>query len=345
MNILFASNQIVSTFGEAGGVRNEILSDKIALEELGHKVDLFDPWKQICWDNYEIFHLFAAGIPTYPLFMRAKKSGIKCVVSPIIDRTLSNGTIRFITSIVNKMPKLYTNIGIASKICKQADFVFVRSEEEKGRVISGFGVSNGKVRIVPIYTCFSEEEISPSLFVGRYGIENFLLAVGDLGNPRKNFLKLVQVVGNMDIPLVLIGPVSNGRYLEKLLKEANKYKNVHILGYVEKKVLMSAYAAANAVILPSIVEGVGRAALEAGLVGANIIITKKGGTSFYFKQYAMYIDPFSRASIRKGILETFYKPKNNKLKDYIKLNFNKRAIGERLESCYREVLSRGSEFK
>jgi len=44
--------------------------------------------------------------------------------------------------------------------------------------------------------------------------------------------------------------------------------------------LASAYAACDVFVLPSMFETPGIAALEAGLAGAKIVITKYGGTVF-----------------------------------------------------------------
>jgi len=58
-------------------------------------------------------------------------------------------------------------------------------------------------------------------------------------------------------------------------------------------------------ILPTRYETPGRAALEAGLAGANVVITPYGGTREYSEEFAEYAEPHSVDSIKGGIVKIF----------------------------------------
>ena len=89
----------------------------------------------------------------------------------------------------------------------------------------------------------------------------------------------------------------------------------------DSPMLSSAYASCNTFALPSLYETPGIAALEAGLAGAKIVITPYGGTKDYFKDMAIYSDPYSVDSIKKSIEDSLNKPKDDKLKKHIEQNF------------------------
>ncbi len=103
--------------------------------------------------------------------------------------------------------------------------------------------------------------------------------------------------------------------------------------------LSSAYAACDTFVLPSLYETPGIAALEAGLAGAKVVITPYGGTKDYFKEMVEYVDPYSVDSIQKGIEKVLNKPKDDKLKEYIKRTFLWDKIAVESINVYQEVLN------
>ncbi len=112
-------------------------------------------------------------------------------------------------------------------------------------------------------------------------------------------------------------------YFRLCKKEAKNSKNIHFLGYIphNSTLFLSAYAACKVFVLPSWYETPGLAALEAGLAGANVVITQRGATKEYFKKYAWYVDPSSVKSIREKTLEAFYAKKSKKLSKHILKNY------------------------
>ncbi|MEJ2628702.1 MAG: glycosyltransferase, partial [bacterium] len=107
----------------------------------------------------------------------------------------------------------------------------------------------------------------------------------------------------------------------------------------DSPLLASAYAACRVFVLPSKFETPGRAALEAALAGAKIVITPYGGTREYFKDFATYVNPYSVSSIRKGIEKTLENPKPEGLKEYIKNNFLWDSIAKKTKNVYDKILA------
>jgi len=87
------------------------------------------------------------------------------------------------------------------------------------------------------------------------------------------------------------------------------------------EMLESAYAACKTFVLPSWYETPGLAALEAGLAGANIAITREGCAKEYFAGFASYINPAGIRNIREKVLESMQKAKTPGLKSHIEKNF------------------------
>jgi glycosyltransferase involved in cell wall biosynthesis len=87
-------------------------------------------------------------------------------------------------------------------------------------------------------------------------------------------------------------------------------------------------------VLPSFFETPGIAALEAGLAGANITITKYGGTQEYFGTMANYVDPGSVESVRAGILAALARPRSATLREHIRKHYLWQTIAEQTAKEY-----------
>lgn len=157
-------------------------------------------------------------------------------------------------------------------------------------------------------------------------------------------LTLLKAYEDIEIPLVIIGhfnPLEYEYFLE-CKKVAKHNRNIHFIGYMSpnSEELLSAYAAAKVFVLPSGFETPGLSALEAGLAGCNLVITKGGSTTEYFKNYASYVNPASKEDIKKKILEAYERPKNNELKEHILNNYTWEKTAERTLDAYNLALSK-----
>jgi glycosyltransferase involved in cell wall biosynthesis len=166
-------------------------------------------------------------------------------------------------------------------------------------------------------------DATPELFIKKHGLKDFVLYVGHLGPVRKNGLNTIRAMQKIDVPCVVIADVIKNREGEQCLSEMKKSDNIHYLGWVDHDdpLLASAYAACHTFILPARYETPGRAALEAGLAGANVVITPKGGTREYFAEHALYPNPMNVDSIASEINNSLNKTKNSALKDRILQNY------------------------
>jgi len=134
--------------------------------------------------------------------------------------------------------------------------------------------------------------------------EKFVLNVARI-DPRKNQKRLVIACKELDLPLVIIGNNLHNKSFEEI-KKIN-YSKLHYVGTIfDKRILYGAYKACSVFCLPSTMETPGIAAMEAAYFNKPIVITKFGGTQYYFKDKAYYINWRSINEVKKGI-ETMIK--------------------------------------
>ncbi|MEX3894768.1 glycosyltransferase family 4 protein [Paraburkholderia sp. BR10954] len=127
----------------------------------------------------------------------------------------------------------------------------------------------------------------------------YLVSVSTL-EPRKNLDGLVEAYRQMcesgelvGISLVLVGQSGwkNGRLNTAIAAPKDSVASIHLTGYVPEELLPSLYAAAEAVVMPSIYEGFGMPVLEARLCGARIVATDLPETREAGGDQVIYVPP------------------------------------------------------
>ena len=341
MHICFATYQSVMLL--KGGPQTQILQLKHCLENLGHRITLFETWKEFNKSTFDAIHLFGANIGTYHLAREIYKLGIPLIVSPIFYTRQSISIVKAVLSIDKILHKIthgtWTDYGLVAEICSWAKMIIPNTTLEAELCKKGFGIPEEKITIIPNGVEERFYNSNPKIFVEKYGVENFILNVGHIGPARKNVLKLIRALAEIDTPAVIIGRKENNNYSKQCFDEAKKNPRLIILDSLphESDLLSSAYAACDVFALPSQYETPGIAALEAALAGAKILITNKGGTEDYFGSFAEYVNPNSIESIRKGILFALSKPKDNTLREHIRKNFLWNSLAEKMLNAYEKI--------
>ena len=329
-----------------GGANTQLQKTAHFLKEQGIEVEFFDPCKKYDNNSIDLFHMFTANISTLDLARKLNDFDIKYVVSPIFY-TLHGPMFLKITDIIENIIKkvfngIWTDYGVVKQICNSSAAVLPNTTAEAGLIENGLKVSGNKIHVIPNGVDERFYNADPSLFYETYGTKDFLLYTGVIGSVRKNTLSLIRAVKNIDHPVVIIGKIHKNKYSEQCLEEASKNKNILFIDALEhdSPMLESAYAACHTFVLPSYFETPGISALEAGLTGANIVITEHGGTKDYFADYAVYIEPSSVKSIKKGIEKALNSLKQNKLKQRIKENYFWPQIAKKTADLYKSIIDK-----
>lgn len=341
MNVHVAGYQAVSILH--GGPNTQMRNTIAHMAEHNVRVTLFDSWRPFKPGDCDLFHIFAANIGTYHLAREIHALGVPLVISPIIYSLHSSHFIRNalrVTRLAQKFAKgVWTDYALSADVCAWAQRVLPNTKAEMELVTRGLGVPQEKIRVIPNGVDERFLNADPELFKRTYGLEKFILNVGHTGHERKNVLSLIKALGTIDHPAVIIGRIIKSDYGDACVREAAKYKHVLLIDGLDNHsgMLASAYAACDVFVLPSLFETPGIAALEAGLAGAKVVITKYGGTEEYFEQMAEYVEPRSVESIRRGILRALQAEKTDLLKEHIAHEFLWPRVAEKTVTVYKEI--------
>ncbi len=342
MRVLVLAYQATKMLG--GGLLSQVNSTVEALGEQGVEIEMFDQWSDIDPEGYDLCHIFGANMGTHHAAAALHRIGIKTVVSPIFFTQRPPRVVRIAVRANRLMQRtargVWTDYSLASDVCDWACMVLPNTTDEARLVIKGLGVPEEKVEVVPNGVEERFYNADPTLFRERYGIEDFVLSVGFIGMERKNSLRLLRALRDIDRPSVLIGSVWNGPYADECRKAAREVKDLTILDPMppSSDILASAYAACDVFVLPSLYETPGIAALEAGLAGAKVVITPFGGTRDYFERFGVYVDPRSTTSIRDGIIKALAAEGDNGLREHILKQFSWQRVAGKTIAAYRKVM-------
>ncbi len=343
MRIFLASYPFVMI--NRGGPTFKLLQTKKALEELGVEVKFFDMWDtSLKFEKDDLIHIFDASINTYSLAVNLKLKGVKYVVNPIFYNRHSNLMIRNYLRLENFTSKIlkgiYSEFSIVKYMCENSEYWLPNTIAEEEIIKKGIGVKNNRSKVIHngVEKRFAESDAS--LFTKKYGIKDFVLNVGHIGATRKNSLRFIKAMQKLDVPTIIIANVLKNKNGLQCVEEINKSKNITLIEWVkhDDPLLASAYAACKTFVLPALYETPGRAALEAGLANANVVITPFGGTKEYFGKFAEYCDPYSITSIKKSVEKSLNLEKNNLLKEQILRNFTWEKIALETVKMYQEII-------
>jgi glycosyltransferase involved in cell wall biosynthesis len=324
MRVLIGSYPAVTILG--GGIHTQATSLRRELVKLGHEVELFETWKNYDLKAWDWFYLVGAHVGTVHLARAVKNLGVKLAVSPVFFSRRKGTTLGWKTAwneLWAEVGGSAAEAGYTKEICGLADLVLPNTRAEAELVSQGFGVPADKVKLVPNGCDRRFLDARPDAFVRERGKRDFVLYVGHMGLGRKNLRVLIQAMQRIERPLVIIANVLDNDYARQCREAAKQVKDCLFISALpqDSEMLASAYAACDTFCLPSRFETPGLAALEAGLAGAKIVISRYGGTREYFGDMARYVEPGDRAGLREALQASLAAPKDSRLKEHIRRNY------------------------
>jgi len=358
-----------SLFNVPGGDTIQILKTKECLNKIGIEVNISTELEPDV-GGYDLVHLFNLIRPqeVYLQARNAKKHNKKVVLSPIyadyteydkkgrhgfthmIFKNLSTGQIEYLKVLARAIKNKELHKGtvtlllngylkLQKKIIYMTDMLLPNSNSEIGRIKRTFDLKSLDYIVVPNAVDINKFDFEKTNIDKE--IKNFtdcVLCVARIEGI-KSQLNLVKAVKGLPLKLILIGkPAPNHlKYYQKVKKEADN--NVIILDYISHEKLPQYFKIAKVHALPSWFETTGLSSLEAGVMGCNLVISDKGDTREYFKDFAYYCDPESVKSIREAVIQAYENPINPKLKEHIMKNFNWDKTAEKTSEAYQKVLN------
>lgn len=290
-------------------------------------------------ENFDIIHFFKSYNFSLDLIKYLRKIKKPYVVSTIYLPNRVKATKSMYNFLIRLLPlkiKEQTILGQRYEFWKNAEYLFPNTTFEE-KFFNDIGLRKTKV----ILNGISEKTLnilSEEAFFSQYLYlknQNYVLNVGRI-EQRKNQYFLVKACKELDIPIVLIGKITDYSYYEKI-KDLN-YSKCYILGQIlDKGILNAAYKNCKLFALPSELETPGLSALEALYFNKLLLITENGGTQDYFKDIAYFVNPYDYESIKKGILKLYNSKNENNINSKV-LKFKWEVVVKEYISIYYEIM-------
>ncbi len=326
-----------------GGVATQAEMTTKSAENYGIPIIRYNPWHEYNWDEIGAVHIFRGDYETHNFAKLIHDRNIPLLISPVFFSSHSAGKIRLLsksTALFRKiLSGLRTDFDYVSDVAQLATQLLPNTKAESILLSEAFDIPLNKFTVVPNGVDNRFAKADAALFQSKYGHNEIMLTVANLGYRRKNMLNAIRAASKTEIPYYIIGPNYSNNYGKACLSEIEKAPNIHYIGALDNDspMLASAYAAAKLFLLPSLFETPGIASMEAALAGAEVITTPYGGPKEYFGQAATYVEPNSVSSITEGIKSAWgNKPKNPA--EVINQSFLWDTIGKQMADIYRLYL-------
>jgi len=318
-----------AAFNLFGGVENQIINtvSTINASSDAYSITFFNMWNDDVRDC-DIFHIVGLYYVTRELELiipLLKNSGVKIVISPkffyypgLSSLLGAPSYYKQLEQVFFKMRNILPTHGVLSLFdpfyqfehcLHSADMIITNSKKEEEAISHLFPSLESSFQLVhnAVDPSFSQGE--SSLFKNKTGLDDFILYLGRI-ELIKNVHGLIEAFtsSDLDTKLVIIGRKKDEAYYERCRNLSDD--SVVFLDALphDSELLRSAYADAHVVAQPSFFETCGQVGLEAGLSGANVVITKYGGTTEYFKDFAWYVDPMDVDDISDKLEKAYSSP-------------------------------------
>lgn len=200
---------------------------------------------------------------------------------------------------------------------RRADLIVTVSQASKRGLMEHFGLADERVGVI---TEGASDEFSPvaaddadhARVLKEFGLttsDRFFLYVGGI-SPHKNLDTLIDAFARFgndprfaDVTLVLVGDYSGDVFrtchqsLVERAAAAGVNERVRFVGYVGDSRLRHLYAASQAFVFPSYLEGFGLPAVEAMQCGAAMIASNRGSLPEVVGDAGLLFDPFDTSSL------------------------------------------------
>jgi glycosyltransferase involved in cell wall biosynthesis len=360
MRVLMIARKTLNT--SPGGDTIQIKSTAEYLKRLSIDVDIHIGDSIIDYSNYDIMHFFNIIRPD-DIIPHVFKSNLPFVVSTVyVDYSeyeknrggllgllayiFSSDKMEYIKAIArffkngdkinSKYYLLNGHKASVKYVANKASLLLPNSHSEYNRFVKKYNIETPYFKIpnaIDILT-FSKN-IKPN-----NKFKNHVLCVGRIEG-RKNQLNLIKALKDTDLLLTIIGKPSPNHiaYFSECIKLIEENDNMFYIEHIEHIQLASIYKSAKVHVLPSWFETTGLSSIEAAIMECNIVITPKGDTQEYFKDFAYYCQPDDINSIKNAVLKAFYEPYNSALKELILEKYVWEQTAKQTLNAYNSVLN------
>lgn len=321
---------------ESGGVQNRIRKIASLLAERGVEVELFNSFSTKLHRG-DILHVFMSTYENASFIQYAKAMGVKVVISTIIP-LIDERKLRLYKALF-RIP-IVTTYKLNRFSLQRADALITESDEESAFINRYYSIHYEKMTVIPNGVDF-DDYMGDDIYDQIGTREKYVLMVGRF-DENKNQLSVIKAVKGQGIHLILIGGAqkNDDEYYLQCQKEAEGCLNIHFLGWISSgsKLLQSAYAHADTVILASYYETFGLTAIEGAAKGAKVIFSK----NLPIRQYQAFRDclsfnPSNIGEIRDIITKSISMPSNLQMRGIVHDEFNWNAVIDKHIALYKNL--------
>lgn len=337
MKIAFVLYPEAVISGDSNGIKSQAKTWKNGFKQLGHEVVEVNVWGNYNWKSFDVIHIFGTGLWLYGFVKNIYSKNTNIIISPIIDSTQSKFAYKLSTFLGIPKLRLWSPSFTLKKTLPMFKSVYVRSDYEAGFFTKSMNVPSSKITKIPL--SYDEKICNDNnLIISK---EKFCLHVSSIYQKRKNVIRLIKAAKKYNFKLVLVGSKGTPEQFKPIQNEIGNSNNIDVLGYVSNEKMIDLFQKAKVFALPSLVEGVGIVALNAGFFGCNIILTNIGGPKEYFKEHCVLVNPLSEDNIGQKIVESLNTESNsaNEINKFVSENYNLKNISLLLENSYKNILS------
>lgn len=325
---------------KSGGAQNRIIRTANALRNYNENVELsFFNLFESKVEDYDLLHVFRLDIENLGLIQVAKDKGVKVVLSTILN--VNDGyKVDLYRTIINKLP-IPTTYKKFFQILKLVDLIIVESKAEAMFLNKHYKVQLEKMVIIPNGVDeldYSGDEIFDAIqYRGKY-----VLQVGRF-DKNKNQLNVIKAMQSINEHLVLIGgsDYSSNDYYCQCKEESKGNDRIHFLGWLDSdsRLLKSAFAHADILILPSFYETFGLVALEGAMAGAKLVLSNNlplCENEIFNK--CPKVTPENVESIRTGINSAIKMKLDPELKSNVMKYYSWEYVAKEHLRCYESLI-------
>lgn len=318
------------------GILSQAKTWKTILERRGHEVQLINMWEVNDWKSFHIILFFGFTHYTENCIMWLKEINPRFAVAPILDPAINNvNAYKIYSRIGSKKLYLSSSYYALRNAAPYVKLFLARSEYEKRFLTQGWGIEPEKTAIVPL----SYSHVIKTDDKNRWKKELFCLHISLLADERKNVRRLIEAAKKYNFPLVLGGKLRNKKEETTLQNWIGNAPNIEYKGFLSEEEMTDLYSRAKVFALPSTKEGVGIVALDAAMMGCDIVVTSIGGPKEYYGKMARIVNPYDIDEIGKAVSSFLngatYQPQ---LKEHIQKNYSLDIIAEKLENSLMPIL-------
>ncbi|WP_272189833.1 glycosyltransferase [Bacillus sp. BP-3] len=363
----------INLFTCPGGDTIQLLKTKEYLEKIDVEVDVSVELEPNL-DGYDIVHLFnlTRVQETYIQMLNAKRQNKPIILSTVywpsheFEKIGQKGVRRLVSNMlsVNQIESLkacykYVFKGERNKgtrylmthsfdnmqrqILNLSDWFLPNSKLEMDQIEEVLNFKTDNYTVVP--NAIDKERVVRSLEENNdefERFENYILCVGRI-ETRKNQENLIKALEGSDYKVLFVGKVapSHQAYGDKILEQIEANSNYEYIDSISNDLLYQLYKKCKVHILISWFETPGLVSLEAASMGCNVVVSDRGTTKDYFKDYAFYCAPNDTADIRKAIDKAYKQQYDIGFREYILENYTwEKAAEKTLEGYYLALQNR-----